>query len=70
MLEVEDEGDSVEFGGGGEGRDFARRPIKRKIHKGVKGGTGGQEIPPDIYNSACLAEPECDRLSELQIIGR
>ena len=37
MLEVEDEGDSVEFGGGGEGRDFAIRPIKRKIHKGVKG---------------------------------
>ena len=36
MLALEDEGDSVEFGGGGEGRDFARRPIKRKIHKGVE----------------------------------
>ena len=31
---------------------YARVP---KIALGV-GRTGGQEIPPDIYNSACLAE--------------
>ena len=40
-----DEGDSVEFGEGGEGQDFARRPIKRKIHKGVEPGekSGGAQ---------------------------
>ena len=40
MLAVLDEGDSVEFGDGGEGQDFAIRPIKRKIHKGVRGEIG------------------------------
>ena len=61
MLAVLDEGDSVEFGGGGEGQDFAIRPIKRKIHKGVRGEigrgrlrAGRQDDSPSTFEPAVI----------------
>ena len=69
MLALEDEGDSVEFEGGGEGRDFARRPIKRKIHKGVKGGTGGQGRTEEEKSGGVQAEgQQAGRLHESPVI--
>ena len=68
MLALEDEGDSVEFEGGGEGRDFARRPIKRKIHKGVKGGTGGRTREKEKSGGVQAEGQQAGRLHESPVI--